>query len=55
MHGAADGAGVMQHLIHGDRQSAVITENDLGERIADKDEIDSGFIGQARGGSNRRR
>jgi len=50
MHGTADGAGVMQHLIHGDRQRAVIAEHHLGERIADEDEVHASFIGEARSG-----
>ena len=50
LHGAAHGAGVMQHLVHGDRQGAVIAEHDLGERVSDEDEVHAGFIGQARGG-----
>ena len=50
VHGAAHGAGVMQHLLHGDRQGAVIAEHDLGKRVSDQDEIHAGFIGQARGG-----
>jgi hypothetical protein len=41
---------MVQHLFHGDRQSAVIAEDDLGERVADEDEIDVGFIGKAGGG-----
>ncbi len=49
-HGAAHGAGVVQHLIHGDRQSAVIAEHHLGERVSDQDQVHAGFIGKAGGG-----
>ena len=49
-HGAAHGASVVQHLVHGDRKSAVIAEHHLGERVSDQDHVYAGFIGKARGG-----
>jgi len=30
-HGPAHGPGVMQHLVHGDRQRSVVAEHDLGK------------------------
>ncbi len=50
MHGAAHGACVVQHLVNGDGKRIFVAEDDLGERIADKDEIDACLIDKARGG-----
>ena len=47
--GAANGAGVVQHLVHGDGEGVFVAEDDHGERVADQDEVDAGFIHQARG------
>ena len=49
MHGAADGAGVVQHLVHGDGEGGIVTENDHGEGVADEDEVDAGLVDEARG------
>ena len=48
--GAADGACVVEHLVNGDGKRIFVAEDDLGERIADKDEIDACLIDKARGG-----
>ena len=48
--GAANGAGVVQHLVHGDGEGVVVAEDDHGERVADEEEVDAGFVDQARAG-----
>jgi hypothetical protein len=47
---AANGARVVQHLLHGDGQSAVITEHGHAQRIADENHVNAGLIYQARSG-----
>jgi hypothetical protein len=47
-HGAANGAGVMQHLVHGDGQGVVVAQNHHGQRIAHQQQVDAGLICQAR-------
>ena len=49
-HGAAHGAGVVQHLVHGDGEGVFVAEHDHGERVADQDQVDAGLVDQARGG-----
>ena len=46
----ANGACVVQHLVHGDGERVFVAQDDHGERVADEHEIDSGFIDEARGG-----
>ena len=36
-HGAAHGAGVVQHLIHGDGEGVFVAQNHHGQRVADQD------------------
>ena len=48
--GAAHGARVVQHLVHGDGQRVFVAEHDHGEGVADEDEVDAGFVDQAGGG-----
>ena len=50
MHGAAHGARVVQHLVHGDGKRVFVAEDHHGQRVADKDEVDAGLVHQARGG-----
>ncbi len=47
---AAHRAGVVQHLLHGDRQRVGVPEDDHGQRVADQEGIDSRRVGGARGG-----
>ena len=49
-NGAANGAGVVQHLVHGDGEGVVVAEDDHGERVADQQEIDAGFVDEAGAG-----
>ena len=49
-HGAAHGARVVQHLVHGDGERVFVAEDHHGQRVADKDEIDAGLVDQPRGG-----
>ncbi len=48
--GAADGAGVVEHLVDGDGEGVFVAEDDHGERVADQDQVDAGFVGEAGGG-----
>ena len=50
LHAAMSRARVMQHLVHGDRQSVLVTQHGLGQRIADQDNVDTGLVHQARAG-----
>jgi hypothetical protein len=47
MHGAANGAGVVEHLVHGDGEGVFVAKHDHGERVADEEEIYSGFVNEA--------
>lgn len=47
---AADCAGVMEHLVHGDGEGGVVAEGDHGEGVADEDEVDACFVDESRGG-----
>ena len=47
---AADGAGVMEHLVDGDGEGVGVAEDGHGEGVADEDEVDAGGVEQARGG-----
>src|SRR5579884_860101 len=49
-YGASHSAGVVEHLVYGDGEGGVIPEDDLRERIADEDEVYSGFVYQTGGG-----
>jgi len=50
LHGAADGMGVVQHLVHGDGQGAVIAEDGHAERVADEEQVNAGLVDEgARG------
>jgi hypothetical protein len=49
-NGAADGAGVVEHFIHGDGQGVFVTEDDHGQRVANQKQVDASFVGKARGG-----
>jgi D-mannonate dehydratase len=46
--GAADGAGVVEHLVDGDGEGVFVAQDDHGQRVADQDEVDAGFVGEAR-------
>ena len=46
----ADGAGVMDHLVHGDGEGVVIAQHHHGQRVPDQDHIDAGFVHQPCGG-----
>ena len=48
--GAAHGARVVEHLVHGDGERVFVAKDDHGERVADEDEIDAGLVDEARGG-----
>ena len=48
--GAADGAGVVEHLVHGDGEGVFMAEDDHGERVADEEQVDSSFVDQAGAG-----
>jgi hypothetical protein len=50
LHPAAHGAGVVQHLLHGDGQCILVTQYDHAKRIADQDHVDASFVHQARAG-----
>ncbi len=50
LHAAAHRLHMVQHLVHSDRERVVVTKNGLGERVADQNHLDAGFIHQARGG-----
>jgi hypothetical protein len=50
MHGAANGAGVVEHLVHGDGKGIFVAKRDHGERVADEEEIYSGFVNEAGAG-----
>src|SRR6202035_313118 len=41
---------MMQHLIHGDRERVVVSENSLRQRITHQDHFDPSLIHKARGG-----
>ena len=47
---AADGARMVQHLVHGDWQSAVITEDGLAQRIANENHVNAGLVDKPRSG-----
>ena len=49
-HGAANGARVVEHLVDGDGKRIFVAENDHGQRVADENEIDAGFVDEARSG-----
>jgi peptidoglycan/xylan/chitin deacetylase (PgdA/CDA1 family) len=49
-NGAADGASVVQHLVHGDGEGVFVAQDHHGQRVAYQDEVDAGFVGEARGG-----
>src|SRR6185437_5938425 len=46
----ADGAGVMQHLVHRDGQSRLIAHHHHGQRVAYKDQVHAGLVHQPRRG-----
>jgi hypothetical protein len=50
LHSPARGSGVVQHLIDRDRKRVFISEHGLGERVADEDHVDAGFVNQTRAG-----
>ena len=47
---AADGAGVVEHLVHCDRERVGVAEHGHGEGIADQREVDTGFVDESCGG-----
>ena len=47
---AAYGAGVKQHLVHGDGEGVFIAHDHHGKRIPNQDEVDPGFVHQPRSG-----
>ena len=47
MDGAADGTGVVEHLVHGDGESVFMAEDDHGERVADEEQVDSCIVDEA--------
>jgi hypothetical protein len=49
-NGAAHGAGVVKHFIDGDGESVFVSQDHHGQRIADQDEGDASFVGEARRG-----
>ena len=55
MHGAAYGARVVQHLVHGDGQRVFVAEHDHGQRVADKNQIDPSLVHQRARWSSRTR
>ena len=44
---AADGPGVVEHLVHGHRQGVGVAEHDHGEGVAHQDDVDPGRVGRA--------
>ena len=50
LHPAAHGAGVVQHLLHGDRQGVLVAQHDHAERVAHQHHVDAGLVDQARAG-----
>ncbi len=50
LHTASDGAGVMQHLVHGDGESVVIAKHGHANGVADENDVDASLIDQARCG-----
>jgi hypothetical protein len=45
----ADGARVVNHVVERDVDCVLVTEHDVGERVADEDDVGSGFVNDARG------
>ena len=43
------GAGVVQHFVQRDRQSVLIAQHGLGQRVTDQHDVDAGLVDQARG------
>src|SRR5207244_7786485 len=48
LYPAPDSFGVVQHLVNRDRERVLVAEHGLGERIANKNDVDYSFIHQAR-------
>src|SRR5579863_9099511 len=41
---------MMQHFVNSDRERILVAQHGLGQRVADQDNVDGGFIHQARSG-----
>ena len=50
LDGAADGAGVVQHVVHGDAEGVWVAEDGHAEGVADEEDVDAGLVDQAGGG-----
>ena len=50
MDGAANGAGVVKHFVHGDGEGVFMAEDDHGKRVADEQQVDAGFVDEAGAG-----
>ncbi len=44
------GAGVMDHLVHGDWEGVVIAQDHHGQRVSDQDHVDAGLVHHPCGG-----
>jgi len=49
-NGAANGSRVVKHLVDGDGERVVMAHHDHCQRVADKDQVDTGLVDKARGG-----
>ena len=50
LHAASDGAGVVQHLVHGDWKGGLVTEDGHADGVADEDDINTGLVDEPRCG-----